>query len=442
MEETLKKTITALPHEPGVYLYRNAEGRVIYVGKAIDLAKRVKQYFQRDDAVGLKTKQLVSEIASVQTIPVTSEFDALLLEAKLIRSYLPRYNVIARDDKSPLYVCLTLAEPLPRVLFLRRGRLSVFEAKKRNKIYGPFQSGRALRMLMRQLRSAVPYCTQKERNGKPCFYTHLGLCHPCPSAIVGQTPPESTRLTKLYRNNVKRLRAIFEGHASRVIRGYEKEMHSFADSLRFEDAARVKAHIETLYSLASFRYDPAIFLDRGAQDVYAEELEDLRAALRRYYPSLDSLHRIECVDISQLSGTQAVGSMVVCEDGRLAPDQYRKFRIRSVRTVADVAMMQEVLTRRLRHAEWPLPDFLLVDGGKGQVHGAKSVLTAAGSTVPLAGLAKRNEELIIPVDDQYVTLRLPLSGKAIKVVQRIRDAAHHFAISYHRLLREKAVLAA
>jgi excinuclease ABC subunit C len=440
MAQNLKDVVANLPHEPGVYLYRNAAGEIIYIGKAVDLAKRVRQYFQRDDAVGPKTAQLVSEIADIQIIPATSEFDALLLEAKLIRSYLPRYNVISRDDKSSLYVCFTLAEPLPRVLFLRKGQLKLYEDKKRNRIYGPFQSSYALKQLMRQLRSAVPYCLQKQRNGKPCFYTHIGLCDPCPSVIDRETGETKRIDSRKYRKNISRLRDIFEGRTTEVIRDYEKEMRALADRLEFEKAAVVKAHIDTMYSLSSYRYDPAVFLERGAEDIYEEELRDLLSHLTRYYPTLASLHRIECYDISQLSGTHAVGSMVVLLDGKIAQSEFRKFRIKTVRGINDFAMMKEVLTRRFGHPEWELPDFLLVDGGKGQVGAAGEVLSAYAPQLPLAGLAKRNEELILPVGSGFETLRLPLSGRGIKVVQRIRDQAHHFAITYHRKLREKALL--
>lgn len=441
MEKSLKASIRAVPHEPGIYIYRNTSGDVIYVGKARDLSKRVRQYFQRDGTMGGKTARLVSEIATIETVATTSEFDALLLEAKLIRSYLPKYNVVSRDDKSPLYVVITLSETLPRLILVRRGDLPQYESTKKNRIYGPFQSGFVLRTILRQLRNIVPYCTQKERHGRACFYTHLGLCGPCPAAIVGMTGEEKTRATREYRKHIYQVNDLFEGNIRSVSRSVEREMSELAREQKFEQAAAAKERLRRLYELSQHRYDPQVFLERGAEDIYQDELQELLEILRSPYPSLSRLSRIECYDISNLMGQQAVGSMVVLENGKPAKNQYRRFRIKTVHGISDVAMMREVLTRRLNHGEWPEPDFLIVDGGKTQVNAAKEALATQGRTIPLAGLAKRQEELIIPRETGgYTTLRLSLSGKAIKVMMRIRDEAHRFAITYHRLLRKKTFL--
>lgn len=437
--ETIKDSLVSLPHEPGVYIYRNTLKEVIYVGKAVDLYRRVHQYFQSGDTMGDKTKRLVSEIAGIETIRVTSEFDALLLEAKLIRSYMPKFNVISRDDKSYLYVAFTLSETLPRILFLRKGQLPAVASKKKNCIYGPFQSSRALRALVRQVRSAVPYCTQKERNGKPCFYTHIGLCDPCPSVITKLPPGDlKTNLTKQYRKNLYQIKAIFDGKTSEVRRTYEKEMNSAAASLQFERAAEYKRRIDSLYTISAYRYDPAVFLERGATDIYEEELVELLSVLQKYYPALTKLDRIECFDMSQLFGTAAVGSMVVLAHGKPDTSEYRRFRIKASGVVSDTGMMREVLTRRFRHTDWPIPDFVLIDGGKPQLSVAAEVFTSTNAGIPYAGLAKRQEELVLPQSFSYTVVRLPLSGKAIKVLERVRDEAHRFVIRYHRLLREKA----
>lgn len=436
--ENLKETLAVLPKEPGVYIYRNAEKTVIYVGKAVDLSRRVRQYFQREDAVGEKTVRLVAEINSIETIPTTSEFDALLLEAKLIRQYMPKYNVVSRDDKSYLYVVITLSEELPRLLLVRKGELQFYEHSTKNAIYGPFQSGYALRGLLRQLRSIVPYCTQKERRGKACFYTHLGLCDPCPGIIVTLEGKAREQAIHRYRSNMFRLNALFQGKTAWLVKEYEKEMRAYADALAFEKAGVIKERLQFLNGISAYRYDPQIFLDQGATDIYQEELSELLLRMQRYFPELHTLHRIECFDISNLMGKQAVGSMTVLHDGRPEKREYRKFRITSVKGISDVAMMREVLTRRLAHTEWPFPDLLIVDGGKPQVETAKTVLTELGITLPFVGLAKREEELVIPEEKGFSILRLPLSGRAIKVVQRIRDEAHRFAITYHRLLRSKA----
>ncbi len=438
--ENLKETVKNLPREPGVYIYRNLEREVIYVGKARDLSRRVKQYFQRHDAVSEKTERLVSEIVSIDHIPTTSEFDALLLEAKLIKQYLPKYNVISRDDKSPLYAVITLAEELPRIILVRKGEVPQYESRKHNAVYGPFQSGFALRGLLRQLRSIVPYCIQKERHGRPCFYTHLGLCDPCPAVIVRMIGQDKKNATRQYRRNIRLLRALFEGKTRWLATSYEKEMRSLASSRKFEKAAIVKERLNLLRGLSAYRYDPQVFLDQGADDIYEEELTDFTERIKAWYPQIHALTRIECFDISNLFGEQAVGSMVVLQNGKPQKSEYRKFRIKTVQGISDVAMMREVVSRRMAHSEWPYPQFLLVDGGKTQVTVTHEVLESAGLSIPLAGLAKREEELIIPSAAGFETLRLPLSGRAIKIVLRIRDEAHRFAISYHRKLREKEFL--
>lgn len=433
--EDIQKTLTGLPHEPGVYIYRNSDNVVIYVGKAVDLSRRVKQYFQRDDAVGEKTKRLVADIASIETIPTTSEYDALLLEAKLIRKHMPKYNVVSRDDKSPLYVVITLAEQLPRLLLVRKGDLSFYERSKKNAVYGPFQSGFALKNLLRQLRSIVPYCTQKERKGKPCFYTHLGLCSPCPGVIVRLSGNEKKEAVAEYRSHMRRLRALFKGRTRWLVREYEKEMHGLAADLKFEKAGIIKERLRYLNGISAYRYDPQVFLDQGAEDIYEQELEEFSRRFGLYYPQTSAISRIECFDISNLYGEQAVGSMTVLINGRPEKSQYRKFRIKTVKGISDVAMMKEVLQRRFKHTEWDYPDVIIVDGGKPQVEAAREVLKKHTIAIPLAGLAKREEELIIPREGKFDILRLPLSGRAIKVVQRIRDEAHRFAITYHRKLR-------
>jgi len=438
--EKIQKTLASLPNEPGVYLYHDAKDNVIYVGKAINLYRRVKQYFQNKNSLSDKTKRLVPEISRIEIVPTTSEFDALLLEAKLIRSHKPKYNVISRDDKSPLYVAITLSEKLPHIRFIRKGEISLATNNKQNIVYGPFQSAHALKTLLRQVRRAVPYCMKNKRNGKPCFYTHIGLCNPCPSEIESFSKKAKKEAIKTYRKNIYRLKAIFDGKAKSVLKEYEKDMNNHAKALRIEEAKVYKKRIETLYSISAHRYDPAIFLERGADDVYEEELAELLAVLSVHFPKLTSLSRIECFDMSQLFGDSAVGSMVVLTNGRPDNSQYRKFRIRTSAQISDTGMMSEVLTRRMKHTDWSMPQFLLVDGGKPQVSIAKRVLHVHNLDIPCAGLAKRREELILANGNKYKAIRLPMSGKAIKVLKRIRDEAHRFAISYHRNLRNKALV--
>ncbi len=438
----ISETLKHLPHRPGVYQFFDKHGNVIYVGKAIDLARRVRSYFQKEQTGEWKISELRELTANVQTIETVSEFDALLLEAKLIRQYLPKYNVIARDDKSPVYVILTMSESLPKVIFARRTQLPQLAARRGDTIFGPFQSARTIRSLLRDLRSVIPFCTQKQRNGKPCFYTHLELCNPCPS-VIAKLPEgvEKKERTRTYRKHLIELKHLLSGQSGQVLRFLERQMHGRAREHKFEQAAHTRNQIQALYNLLEKRYDPAVYLNgQGALDAYGKELADLLSVFRQYTPALKELTRIECIDISNILGKQATGSLVVLTDGRIDKTWYRRFRIKTVRGANDPAMIVEVLTRRLKHTEWPKPNLILVDGGKPQVRAATRVLRALNLSIPVAGLAKRREEIIIPLGSSFRTIRLSLASPALHVLERIRDEAHRFAITYHRHLRHEASL--
>ena len=440
--ETPSRIVNTLPHAPGVYIYKNTAGQVIYVGKAKDLKKRVSQYFRRD-AVGEKTALLVSNIATIETILTVSEFDALLLEAKLIHEYQPKYNVVLKDDKSPLYVLLTLSDKLPRVLVVRRSDLPS-RIKPQDALFGPFQSAHIVRSLLRHLRRSIPYCTQKRRTGRPCFYTHLNLCYPCPSAITCILDSEARReAVKKYRSNIFRLKAVLSGKSKDVVRDLEREMRRVAKNNEFEKAKILRQQSENLRYMLTKRYDPAVYIesDTAVEDIYEKELATLLQILRPHIPSIRSLTRIECMDISNTSGQFATGSMVVLTQGRKDTNEYRRFRIRTVDAPNDFAMMSEVITRRLRHREWTLPNLLVIDGGKGQVGAVVDTINRAklSQQIPVIGLAKRYEEIIVPLGEgKWKTIRLPLTSGAIHALERIRDEAHRFAITYHKTLRARS----
>lgn len=444
--EHIRETLKKIPKSPGVYIYKDNAGTIIYVGKAIDLWRRVSQYFSRDDAVGAKTKLLVSQIESIETIRTPSEFDALILEAALIRKYLPKYNVIARDDKSSLYIVITMGEELPRILFQRKSDLDHRSGNvKHDKVFGPFQSSRTARILLRNLRRIVPYCLQKERNGRPCFYTHLNLCYPCPSVIAKMKPNQDRKLkVRIYRLQMKQLVNILSGKSRTVLNVLEKEMEAYAKENNFEAAHTVKMQLQSLRDLLSKRFDAQSYLSNAnlAIDVQATQLDSLRTILEPHFLNLNALARIECIDIANISGTDATASLVVLEDGIISPGQYRRFRIRRANIPNDVAMIAEVVNRRFTHAEWKTPDLFVVDGGKPQAASALTTLTIMQKRIPIVGLAKRLEEIVIPSYSssgiiKFTVVRLPLTSPAIHVLQRIRDEAHRFARSYHYLLRSK-----
>lgn len=439
--ETLQEALKHLPQSPGVYVYRDKTGTVIYVGKAVNLRRRVKQYFSGREAIGEKTDLLVSQIATLETMKTPGEFDALLLEASLIRKYLPKYNVISRDDKSPLYIVLTLDEKLPHVLFLRKSDIPK-SIPKRRRVFGPFQSARTARSLMRSLRRIIPYCLQSQRNGRPCFYTHLHLCNPCPSVIAKMPDgPERIEKTKLYRNHMKVLSEVLSGKSHSVLRAFEKEMEFLASYHKYEEANAVKHQLQGLYDLVTRRFDVRAYLENSnyTEELENKELDSLLEILRQYYPEIQSLTRIECIDIANIAGHEATGSLVVLTGGIPQNSEYRRFRIQTRQIPNDVAMIKEVVKRRMKHPEWQTPDLLVVDGGKPQVKTATQAMreTLVTQEIPVIGLAKRLEEIVLWRNGEFKTIRLALTSPAIHVLQRIRDEAHRFARKYHHLLRSK-----
>lgn len=447
--ETLQEIIKKLPTTPGVYIYKNDVGEIIYIGKAVNLSKRVKQYFQRDDAVGSKTPQLVADIVTIDTIQTEHEFDALLLEAKLIKQYQPKYNIVAKDDKSPLYIIMTMGEELPRIFFGRKPKPHLLDSHQVSTLFfGPFQSAKAARDLLKSLRHVVPYCTQKRRTGNPCFYTHLGLCNPCPSLIVKlKDSTQKKILIKQYRKHLFHLRDILSGKAVSVIQDMEKDMKNKSDKEQYEEAASIRNQINALRSLLSKRYDPAVYVqsDTMLAELFEKEQQELINVLKNYFPKMQTVSRIECFDISNTMGTYATASMVVMTNGRIDKNQYRKFKIKTLKTPNDFAMMSEVINRRFKHPEWEYPDLVVIDGGKGQVNAAKTALENlkvtnpdTGNLLPIIGLAKREEEIIVHTNKGWKVIRLPFSHNGLKLLQRLRDEAHRFAITYHKLLRKKA----
>lgn len=461
-QTTPAQTVKALTTRPGCYLYKDASGKVIYVGKAKNLQRRVRQYFGKKDTLSAKTQLLVEQIITIDTIPTDSEFDALLLEAALIRTQQPKYNVIARDDKSPLYIVITVQEALPRILFERKRTIDAAgDPFKRALIIGPFQSNRIIRQLLRSLRRIVPYCLQKKRDGRACFYTHLGLCSPCPSVIAKMPDSPQAQVAKgQYRKNISRVALLLRGKSHAVRRELEKEMVDFAASLEFEKALEIKRQLNALDLLLLRTFDPMVYTERSTLPDFSlhTRLDALAHILKTKGMTIPTLKRIECIDISNFSGVWATGSLVVFTDGIPDTRQYRRFRIKISGLPNDVAMMGEVILRRFHHPEWPTPDLLVVDGGKPQVtaalnalavivservpirsepHGRKRVEGSLSIPIPVIGLAKRFEEIIIPMGLGFHSVRLAASSPALQLIQHIRDEAHRFAKRYHTLLRSK-----
>jgi excinuclease ABC subunit C len=419
------KQLRDLPHRPGVYLFRDRFHRVIYVGKAKDLHRRVSQYFHPSRKMGadLKTRALLQSIAELETHGVKSEPEAILLEGRLIKEYRPRYNVSFRDDKRFLMVRVDLDEPFPKFQTTRMKR----EDKAR--YFGPFAHSGALRQtlsLMRRkfgLRSCRPE-VPGERDYRHCLDHVIKNCSaPC----VGRISREE------YGERVKQACEFLEGKTQEMREDLKAAMKKAAERRDFEKAASLRNLVEDLKKTT--RPAKRFFRDLPTTVVPERDLEILRDVL-----GLGAVPaRIECFDISNISDTHSVASMVMFRDGRPSRPAYRRYRIQGVAGQDDVGCMAEVIRRRC--ARWKSeggmpPDLIVVDGGKGQLGAAVRELREGGwAEVPAIGLAKQNEEIFRPGRPDPIIL--PKESGAIRLLQRVRDEAHRVANGYHQLLMKK-----
>jgi excinuclease ABC subunit C len=552
----IKATLKHLPDQPGVYLMKDAHGRVLYVGKAQSLRNRVRQYWQAGrSASPLRIESAIGQVADVEVTLTDNVSEALLLEANLVKRYQPRFNVRLKDDKSYPFIKITLADDFPRIERTRK------LPNDGSRYFGPYASASSVDESMNLIRRIFPFrtCTIEISEGKraldrPCLLYHIKRCQgPCIEAISKAD----------YAADIEQVMLFLEGHQEQVSRSLRGEMEDAADALEFERAAalrdKVRAIERTMESqkMAGFakrRLDVLGYARSGneaavqlfairdgktmSRDIFLLENvadgtdeEALTSFVKQYYARAGSIPprvlvpfglpetaelseflasragrnvaidipqrgegrklmalaarnatetlereqarwladqgktdralqeladalalpappgRIECYDISTIGGSSTVGSMVVFEDGQPRSGEYRRFRIKDVRGQDDFASHQEVLRRRFHRAldaeeggaeqlRWRMPDLVIIDGGKGQVSAAREVLDELGlHDLPMAGLAKEREELFLPGRAEPIVL--PATSGGLYLLQRLRDEAHRFAITYHRQLRAK-----
>lgn len=545
--DDLEDRLSLLPRQPGVYYLKGPNQKVLYVGKAKNLANRVRNYF-RGDPLDPRIARLREQIEDFDYVVTPTEAEAMILEATLVKEYQPVFNIQLRDDKSYPYIKITTAHAFPGVFVTRNIK------RDGSKYFGPFTKVKALRATIKQLRALFPLrnCTDRRlsRDDRECLEYHVGKCvAPCTHRITRED----------YAEIVQRLIKVFEGRGQEVIRELKQQMDEAKNKWRYEEAARCRDLIQGVYEMGRrqamvqleswdadviglcHRGDKAVVVVlserqgrvqdrttrelRGVEDGQREEI--LEAFLGQFYgsrhlipprvvipkdgpdpealaPGLSQLaghkvtvtrgrqgrwrqlvetaeenaslileekellgakrggrvdpsvyelqealrlrvtpYRIEGYDVSNVQGTHAVASRVLFVDGVPLKAGYRRYRIRTVKGPNDVAMLAEALDRRLervRRGEEEAPDLILVDGGRGQVSRAREVLRSRDlSRIPVIGLAKRHEEVIGPAGLE--SRRLPPTSRALKLLQRIRDEAHRFAVSYHRRLRGSALKA-
>lgn len=409
-----------LPHKSGIYMFKNTVGKVIYVGKAVDLYSRVSSYFNSSHT-SLKTTHLVSNISNIETIIVESELEALILEASLIKKYLPLYNVRLTDDKDYLYIVIT-KEEYPKVLTARKKDLNPIR-----QWFGPFPSSRTVKDTLKKLRRVFPWCSNppgaRNKHLRPCFYFHINLC---PGACLGAISKED------YNKIIRRFSKFLSGKKEELLGELYQEMNNYSKNREFEQAQSIKKIISGIdYISQPSKIDKYLENPNFLEDQNKKALEELKVDLNL----LEEPERIEAYDISNIQGKEATGSMVVLTNGEIDKSQYRRFKIKISGRPNDVGMHKEMMGRRLNHKEWPLPKLILIDGGRGQVNAIAKLCSLRGFNIPIFGLAKRFEWIYPPVGE---VIRLPKRSLSLRLLQKIRDESHRFAINYHRKLRKKS----
>ena len=420
----LKGRVRDLPNKPGVYLMRDKLGRVIYVGKARSLRKRVSQYFHpsRQMRWDPKTRALIDSIADFETFVVKSEMEALLLEGKLIKEYKPRYNAMFKDDKRFLMVKVHLNEPYPRFKFAR------LKKDDGARYFGPFAHAGSVRLTMQWIRKKYGVLVQGTGAPKEKDLKYSSYLVPVPLADM---PHEE------YLRRVDLACDFLEGRSQDAIGQLEEEMRAAARSMKFEAAAQLRDLINSLREIGRAARERKFTRDFSPKIEPQQEMEELQRVLGlAVVPS-----HIEGFDISNISGTLSVAATVCFHDGKPHKEHYRHYQIKTVEGSDDFASMAEVVGRRyarVRAEGGTLPDLVMVDGGKGQLMAALRALWQLEiRDLRVIGLAKQMEEIHVP--DQTLPIRLPRNSPALHLIQRLRDEAHRFANSYHQKLRKRRV---
>ncbi len=434
-----KEKIKALPDLPGVYLLKDGEQNIIYIGKAASVKKRLKTHFLKGGSS--RHGMLLNNIANLDYILTSDESTALLLEAALIKRYNPRYNVLLKDDKSYPRLKLTLNENYPRLLIVRK-------VKPDGALYfGPYTNAKLLREAFKLMRRAFPLRTcqkmptqvyppaLRRANHRGCLDFHIGQC-------IG--PCLNNNRKKEYLAIVEELRLFLEGEQGELIELLKSQMKEFAAEKDYENAARIRNRIHALSVVSGPVGRPGKYSDKAVSAypcrmpvVTPLQVEELRSLLKLPH----ALRIIEAFDVSNISGKEAVGSMVCFVDSKPRKDKYMHFKIKTVHVVDDYSMMREIVSRRYKRLlseRGILPDLIIIDGGKGHLAAAKIELRALKIiNIPVIGIAKNPDKIY--THEKKDPILLGKFAQALLFCRRIRDEAHRFAINYHRFLQRKGV---
>jgi len=361
----------------------------------------------------------VSKIKKIKTYETYSEINSLILEANLIKKYKPEFNARLTDDKSFPRIKITIKDKYPKVLISRK------EDDKNAIFFGPYPNVSALKLVLKTVRKIFPFQSVLNHQKKICLYYHLGLC-PCAEVLND----------KNYKSgNIKQVIRFLKGQNKKIIRDLEKERNRLSKNEEFEKALSIQKKIDSInlivnpsYTMFDYETDPNLI-----DDLRSTEIKELLNFLNSHNLNLKKIERIECYDVSNTGNENIVGSMVVFINGYSSKNDYRKFKINGISAKQDdFFSLSEIISRRLNHNEWPYPDLFVVDGGKGQVSSVKKILLNKKIKIPVIGIAKKFEIIILP---NLKEVKLNLDSKALLLLKRIRDEAHRFAITYHKKLR-------
>lgn len=430
-----KKDILALPQGVGVYVFKK-KNRIFYIGKSISLKARILSHLE-NAKLDPKEAAIIKNSDRIEYYITDSEFKALLLESSLIQKNHPKYNRRWQDDKSYLYIKITVDEDFPKVLSVRK------ENDGKSVYFGPFPSRGDVEELLRTIRRIFPFCTQKKIGKKPCFYSKIGLCNPCPNEIVHRPKPDrpmgekARHMKRLYRYTIRQVIRVLSGNVDLVLKNIYRKIGELSKQQRFEEAILLRdkiLHFEKTIHQKEFTDD--IFLNYNKAK---ESIAHLKKLLQSHKSGGEALQRIECYDISNLSQKDATASMVVFVDGLPDKSQYRRFRIKNLRLRSDFAMLGDVFERRFKH-NWQKPNLIVVDGGTPQVLKVTQVFQKLGKEIPLLGIAKHPDRIVLNTPTRLVTLRPSINNLGFNLLRALRDEAHRFARKYHLLLRSKKML--
>ena len=445
----LSKKVENLPQTPGSYIFKDIAGKVIYVGKAKNLRSRVKSYFSLSTPSDFKTAELVRRINDLEFIKVDSEFEALILEAELIKKYKPKYNIVLKDDRSKIYIVIRndivsisgKKYKLPKVITARKPDL-----KDSDIVFGPYPNNVVVRKILTTSRKIFPFrdCNYSKyakyrKLGSPCLYGHMGVCPaPCLANKISDLSD--------YKKNISGLKKILSGNVTGLIKDMKKKMQMYSQNENFEEAAVYRDLLDKFYFVQITFREAEEYINNPylVDDINKKSLEEIKD----FIPVLEKIpNRIECYDISNISGKEAVGSMVVSVKGMIDKSEYKRFKIKFKKTPDDFGMMYEVLYRRLKRElpgsdmkSWGIPDLIIVDGGKPQVSSASDVLKDLGMSIPVVGIAKKFETLVYKEGEEFREKKFPKDSLGMRLIIRLRDESHRFAQSYHHLLRKKSLI--